>query len=150
MVRTGGGVKTVSTFSGEYRFLSNFFPAEVILDDDVYPTVEHAYQAAKTVDAGQRELVRQMPLPYMARAAGRRLTLRGDWEQVKVAVMRALLAQKFVVGSLLSERLLATGDAHLEEGNSWGDRFWGVCNGSGQNVLGRLLMEVRSRNRSVP
>ena len=62
-------------------------------------------------------------------------------------VMRGLLARKFAPGTELAARLLATGDAQLVEGNTWGDRFWGVCRGQGRNQLGQLLMERRDQLR---
>lgn len=127
--------------------MSNFWPSEVTLDGVVYATVEHAYQAAKSIDPAKREIVRDMPQPAMAKRAGRRLKSRTDWEQVKVGVMRALLAEKFAPGTRLAAQLDATGDVVLEEGNTWGDTFWGVCRGTGLNTLGRLLMEIRALNR---
>jgi ribA/ribD-fused uncharacterized protein len=125
-----------------YDFLSNFHPAPVRLDGVEYPTVEHAYQAAKTLDDVERAHVRSAPTPAEAKTRGGQVTMRRDWNDIKVAVMRDLLRQKFADG-VLRERLLATAPHVLIEGNTWGDRFWGVCNGEGQNWLGRLLMEIR-------
>lgn len=133
----------ISSFQGKYRFLSNFYPAPVKLDDIEYPTVEHAYQAAKTFDPTQRFLVCIAPSPGRAKAAGRHLSLRSDWEQVKLEVMENLLRQKFRKNPLRT-MLIETGDAELIEGNEWGDTYWGVCNGEGQNHLGQLLMKIRN------
>lgn len=66
-----------------------------------------------------------------------------DWDGRKVAIMRGLLREKFAPGSELAARLLATHPRALVEGNDWGDRFWGVCRGQGENWLGRLLEQVR-------
>ena len=41
--------------------------------------------------------------------------------------------------------LLTTGDRELIEENHWGNTFWGVCNGIGENNLGNLLMVVRDK-----
>jgi ribA/ribD-fused uncharacterized protein len=125
-----------------YEFLSNFHPAPVRLDRVEYPTVEHAYQAAKTLDETERQHVRSASTPDEAKKRGRRVTVRPDWEQIKVSVMRDLLRQKFS-DAVLRDRLLGTAPLILFEGNTWGDRFWGVCDGEGQNWLGRLLMEIR-------
>ena len=125
-----------------YEFLSNFHPAPVRLDGVEYPTVEHAYQAAKTMDATERRHVGSAPTPAEAKQRGAAVTLRHDWNDVKVAVMRNLLHQKFA-DPLLRERLAATRPSALIEGNTWGDRFWGVCDGEGENWLGRVLMEIR-------
>ena len=134
----------IGRFFGEYRFLSNFYPAEVTLDGDVYPTVEHAYQAAKTNDPVARQTIRETTKPGDAKWLGRHVALNANWEHVKVLVMKGLLQQKFRSGTPLAARLAFTGNAELEEGNSWGDTYWGVCNGKGQNMLGKLLMEIRS------
>lgn len=132
-------------FSGEHRWLSNFWPAPVELDGVTYPTVEHAYVAAKSLDEGFRLAVRDCPTPGHAKRLGRTVELRGDWESEKLVIMENLLRQKFAPGSELAERLLATRGRDLIEGNSWNDRFWGVDyrTGLGENMLGRLLMGIR-------
>jgi N-glycosidase YbiA len=136
-------VNTIDRFNSPYRFLSNFWPARVYLDGVDYATVEHAYQAAKTILPSERKTVRECVKPGEAKRCGRRVTIRADWEEVKLDVMYELLRQKFSEPRL-REQLLATGNAQLVEGNYWGDIFWGVCNGVGQNNLGKLLMKVRS------
>lgn len=137
----------IEEFRGQYRFLSNFYAAEVELDNVLYPTVEHAYQAAKTDDPWGRSAVAKCNTPGEAKRAGRRLKLRDDWESVKVEVMTGLVRQKFTRSRSLGRQLLATGDVPLIEGNTWGDEFWGVCRGVGQNKLGEILMLIRSELR---
>ena len=117
-------------------------PAVVCVDGVEYPTVEHAYQAAKTTDGVARERIRRAVTPGDAKSAGGSVTLRSDWDDVKVDVMRDLLVQKFS-DRRLWDWLLETAPLELVEGNTWGDTFWGVCNGEGQNMLGRLLMDIR-------
>jgi ribA/ribD-fused uncharacterized protein len=136
----------ITTFDGDprYEFLSNFHPCPVELDGVEYRTVEHAYQAAKTLDRAEREHVRSAPTPAEAKERGQHLTMRPDWTDIKVDIMRALLQQKFSSGPL-RDHLLATRPRELIEGNTWDDRFWGVCDGEGENWLGRLLMEIRDR-----
>lgn len=133
--------------SPEHRFLSNFWPAPVVLDGLTYPTVEHAYQAAKTLDAYQRDLIRGLPKPGYAKRAGSKVPLRPDWFEVRLPTMQHLLSQKFAAGSRLAGLLERTDDLPLSEGNHWGDTFWGMCDGQGENHLGRLLMEIRTANR---
>lgn len=135
----------IEFFTGEYRFLSNFFypTAMVEMDGLMYPSVEHAYQAAKTLNEALR-LRFTNGTAAEAKKMGRTLPKRPEFEALKVEIMYSLLVKKFE-GTDLEARLLATGDAELVEGNSWGDTFWGVCNGVGQNMLGRLLMQVRGR-----
>ncbi len=137
--------KPIDSFSGTYHWLSNFSPAPVRYGLVTYPTVEHAYQAAKTNDADQRKSIKLADSPGRAKHMGQRVTLRPDWETVKLDVMRDLLWQKFAPGTELARKLLTTGDAQLIEGNYWGDIFWGVCRGQGENHLGRLLMAVREK-----
>ena len=132
----------INSFQGDYRFLSNFWPVRVQLDGATYTTVEHAYQAAKTLDDRERNTVRRALTPGEAKRAGRRVTKRADWEQVKIEVMRVLLQQKFR-SDYLHDKLQATRGHELVEGNTWGDTFWGVCRGVGENHLGKLLMQIR-------
>lgn len=135
----------VSGFFGDHRFLSNFWPAEVRLEGISYPTVEHAYQAAKCVDPAVRGQIRDAAKPGKAKKMGSRADVRPDWEQIRVEVMHDLVRQKFLKHRDLGDLLLATGSAELIEENTWGDTFWGVCDGEGENRLGRILMEVREK-----
>lgn len=132
----------ITSFHGPHRFLSNFYPAPVMLDGTVYPTVEHAFQAAKTTDRAMRWHFLRAPTPGDAKKLGRQVTLRDDWEQIKLQVMMDLVWLKFQEPSL-SARLVETAGRDLVEGNHWNDRFWGVCGGVGENWLGRILMTVR-------
>ena len=134
----------IDSFAGDYRFLSNFYPSPMRVDRVLYPTVEHAFQAAKTADAGEKRKIAEANSPGRAKALGRKVKLRKDWESVKVGIMRELVELKFRAHADLAERLLETGEAELIEGNTWNDTFWGVCNGHGKNHLGKALMEVRA------
>lgn len=136
--------EAINRFVGEHEFLSNFFPSTVTYEGDVYETVEHAFQAAKTLSVGERRQIRNAASPGRAKRMGRQATLREGWDSMRVDVMRELLRAKFSDPELQG-LLLDTGNRPLLEGNTWNDRFWGVClrTGRGQNWLGRLLMEVR-------
>lgn len=134
----------IDSFTGQYRFLSNFYPAWVHYKGIDYPSVEHAYQAQKTDIPSEQVAISKLSTPAQAKRMGRQVKWRRDWDKVKVGVMRDLLQIKFAQQELL-QKLLATGDEQLVEGNWWGDRFWGVCHGEGQNMLGKLLMEVREQ-----
>lgn len=138
----------ISQFDGPNRFLSNFWPAHVVLDNVAYPTVEHAYQAAKTTP-DKRAPFLAASSPEQAKRLGRTITPRPDWDNVKITVMKELLQQKFA-DPALAKMLLATENAQLIEGNHWGDRFWGQSpagSGNGSNHLGHLLMEIRQTLR---
>ena len=129
--------------TGDHNWLSNFWPAKVQWDGETYPTVEHAYQAAKTFDSKEREMIRCAPGPGDAKRMGQKVALREDWEATKVSVMFMLVMQKFRIHPHLRELLLKTEDHFLVEGNTWNDYFWGVCRGRGRNNLGHILMQVR-------
>jgi N-glycosidase YbiA len=133
----------IDSFQGEYRFLSNFWPAEVVFEGITYPTAEHAYQAAKSLDPIDRQRIAVSPTPAEAKRAGRALKPREDWETAKFDVMERVVRDKFTRHADLRTQLLTTGDAQLIEGNTWGDRVWGVYQGEGENRLGLILMKVR-------
>jgi ribA/ribD-fused uncharacterized protein len=138
----------IDSFQGQYRFLSNFWPAEVEYEHLTYPSVEHAYQSAKTLSMDDRRRIASMPTPAEAKAEGHKLNpLRPDWEQVKFQVMEDCVRYKFTHHPDLCALLLTTGDAHLEEGNTWNDTIWGTVNGVGDNRLGKLLMKIRDELR---
>lgn len=136
---------TIDKFSGHYRFLSNFADSDVELDGEIYPSIEHAYQAAKTLDTGWREKIRSCKTAGEAKKLGKIVPLHSDWDRVEV--MRGLLKQKFSKGNRMRDLLDGTGDAILIEGNWWGDVFWGQSPvGTGENWLGRMLMEIRDES----
>jgi len=140
-------VNHISRFQGEYRFLSNFYPCTVFLDDLDYPSVEHAYQAAKTTDDWERVCIRDLPKAGQAKSYGKDFgntkPIRCNWREINLEIMRDLLLQKFSRTDL-RRKLLDTGSHELIEGNNWGDTYWGQCPvGKGENHLGKLLMEVR-------
>lgn len=132
----------IGPFTGEFRFLSNFFPIAVAYEAILYPTAEHAFQAAKTLDPHARARIRTLPTASAAKRSGRSLVLRADWEQVKLTVMAQILREKFR-HPVLRAQLLRTHPRPLVEVNTWGDHFWGVCHGTGENHLGRLLIALR-------
>lgn len=139
--------RTIYRFVDEYRFLSNFYPAVVWLDFMPFPSTEHAYQAAKTLDPDLRRIIAQAPTSGEAKKVGRTLVIRDDWEDIKVSVMEALLRQKFMGD--LRPALYATKGQALVEGNWWHDQFWGDCycdthkDIPGENHLGKLLEQIR-------
>ena len=133
----------IGEFNREYEFLSNFYLSPVEFDGDQYPSVENAFQAAKEV--GDRTKFKSCS-PGQAKRFGRKVKLRSDWEEIKIAVMTAIVRNKFTIPDL-KEKLLATGDEELVEGNWWRDTFWGVYKGCGRNELGKILMKVRQELR---
>lgn len=135
---------SIRSFHGEHRFLSNFYPSAVYFDRVQYRTVEHAYNAAKTLDIERREMIYNSATPVEAKRLGKLLPIRDNWNDIKIFIMFDLVFQKFFIHSCLRERLLKTGDSELIEGNNWNDTFWGMCQGKGSNYLGQILMQVRA------
>jgi len=123
----------ISEFQGPYRFLSNFW----IEPDGTCVEVE--YQQSKTDPPSNFSGM----TPGQAKRAGIRAKLRPDWNSIKVGIMIGLVRRKFSDHPSLAAKLISTGSEQLIEGNRWGDRFWGVCGGSGLNKLGEILMKVR-------
>ena len=138
-------IDSFTTASG-YPFLSNFHPSTIYVEGRSYATVEHAYQAHKTLDEGPRELIRKATSPAIAKKLGRGVLLRPDWDIVKLDLMRTFVKKKFE-NPFLRPLLISTGEAQLVYGNTWNDRFFGVCRGTGANWLGKILMEVREEAR---
>lgn len=143
----------ITSFRGEYAFLSNFYAAPVRYAGRDWPTSEHAYQAMKTDDGVEQERIRMLPTPQEAKAAGRLVRTRFGWEVGRVPMMRDIVRNKFAQNIDLAKKLVDTGDATLIEGNDWGDEFWGAVfrdeQWDGQNYLGRILMEVREWLREM-
>lgn len=135
----------IDSFSGDNYFLSNFYGSLIRMNDGiVYPSGEAAFQAQKTLDMSIRRKIAMMPMPGAAKRIGRHVVLRSDWEEIKRDVMVDVVKRKFEQNPELAAQLLATYPASLVEGNTWNDRYWGVCNGDGQNKLGRILERVRN------
>jgi ribA/ribD-fused uncharacterized protein len=135
----------IEGFRGDFAFLSNFFPSPIEVDRILYPTVEHAYQAAKLTSRTERQHIATLPSPGSAKRAGQKVQVRDGWEVLKLQVMEELVGLKFRTHPELRAQLLATGNSYLEETNTWGDRFWGVSDGVGENHLGRILMRIREQ-----
>lgn len=136
----------IVSFTGLYSFLSNFYVFPVSYEGVMYPSLENAYQAAKTEDVNMRRNFENCTAGE-AKKFGRKVVLRPGWDKIRLKVMEELLRNKFS-SDLLRSKLLDTGDQQLIEGNFWGDRFWGVYHGSGDNHLGKLLMKIRAELRN--
>lgn len=132
----------ITSFDGEFAFLSNFFPCEITWEGITFQTTEAAFQAAKTTDLEKRKEIAELSTPGKAKRAGRKLEIRSDWESIKVSIMEEVLRIKFSQPKM-RELLKSTSSKELVEGNTWGDTFWGVCE-TGQNMLGKLLMKIRN------
>ena len=135
----------INAFRKEYFFLSNFYKCNVTYNGVTFNSSEAAFQAQKC-PARAREFSKLDASD--AKAMGRYVTLRRDWESVKDKTMYEIVKAKFTQNETLKERLLATGNSKLVEGNDWNDKYWGVCNGYGKNMLGKILMRIRTELKS--
>lgn len=136
-------MNTINKFSDKWQVLSNFYSSPIVYEGLTYPTVEHAYQAYKTLDRETHDFVRGLATPGQAKRVGKMVDLREDWDEVKDDIMEDLCRIKFTTNDFCKQKLIETGDAELVEGNTWGDVYWGVCNGKGENHLGKILMKIR-------
>jgi len=134
----------VRGFVGDYRWLSNFYPCRVVYDGRAYRASECAYQAAKFPEA-DRTIFTQLDPDAAKQLAHSKAFAAAAWDARKDRVMREVVWAKFSQNPALARRLVATGDKYLEETNWWRDRYWGVWQGEGSNLLGRILMETRAR-----
>lgn len=132
----------IDKFRKEYFFLSNFYPCLVTYQGITYQSSEAAYQAQKTLDESIRKEFSKLDADS-SKKAGRELELRPDWDEVKLEVMYEICKAKFTQNRELTTLLLETGNRKLIEGNDWDDKFWGVCDGEGENHLGKILMKIR-------
>lgn len=138
----------IPQFVGPYAFLSNAYPVKVTLDGLTFPSVENAYQAAKTLDVEKRLQFTVCTATY-ARKLGTQLPRRPDWEQIREDILYKLLKQKFQKGTPLAQQLVKTGDAYLCDINNTHSTYLGACicarcvYTKHHNALGELLMRIR-------
>jgi len=143
----------VDSFRGKFAFLSNFHPARIEYQGITYPTVEHAYQAAKFQDRETKLMIAALKTPGDAKRAGKYRKMSGaaarKWDVDRVEIMMELVRLKFARDPMRALLLGMTWDWELVEKNWWGDKFWGVDEktGEGMNMLGEILMIVRKELR---
>ncbi len=133
----------IKGFFNQYRFLSNFQDCVISYNGLVYHSTEAAYQASKSLFEDVQ--IRFCNLtPSESKKLGRIIKCRSDWDNIKYQIMLDIVRIKFKSNEFLANLLLNTGNRYLEETNYWKDTYWGVCNGIGENNLGKILMIVRS------
>jgi len=139
----------INGFTGRYSFLSNFCIYPIVWRERILKSAEHAYQGEKATDDIDREMIYQAATPADAKRLGSRKKLKNiipDWDRQKYTIMLLVIRAKFSDPEL-RKLLLETGDEELVEKNWWHDTYWGVCNGVGKNMLGKILMQVREEIR---
>jgi ribA/ribD-fused uncharacterized protein len=147
----------INSFSGDFDFLSNFYPCSIVHDGLLYPSVEHFYVAMKSNSEQIIDNITYSNIEFRklvisktassAKRLGRKISIRNDWDNIKDNIMYFALNEKFKDKSLL-EKLKITEGYELIEGNYWHDNYWGSCycercGSDGKNKLGKLLMSIR-------
>ena len=132
----------IAKFENEYDFLSNFYEAPCMFEGLSYESTEASFQSAKTIDLELRKEFASLK-PGKAKRKGREIALRANWDSIRNNIMYECVKDKFTRNIDLQEKLLNTGDSILIEGNYWHDTYWGVCDGVGENNLGKILMQIR-------
>jgi ribA/ribD-fused uncharacterized protein len=138
--------KTVDPFG----CFSNFSRHPLFVSEKTWPTSEHYFQARKFPDDNVQQLIRKADSPMAAAQLGRsrEYPLRTDWEAVKDEVMREVVRLKVRQHADVRETLLSTGHADIIE-HTVNDSYWADGgDGSGKNMLGKILMEIREAWRA--
>lgn len=135
----------IREFQGNKRWLSNFAPCTIKREGFTFPSAEHAYMAAKSDKSSWKKFcANESNTAGKIKRASKSVELVENWDTLKLEVMEDCVRQKFNQEPHKT-KLLATGKQHIQEGNRWGDKFWGVClkTNKGENHLGRLIMQIR-------
>lgn len=143
-------IRVIDEFKGDYRFLSNFYnKCDFEFEGLTYHSSEAAFQAQKCSTEAEKIKYTEVTNPVAAKRMGKKEPgFPSNWDEISYGIMKRILMAKFSVPEL-REKLKATGDAVLIEGNKHHDNRWGNClcesckKKEGQNWLGKILMEVR-------
>lgn len=133
----------IKGFKEEYSWLSNMHDCPIYYEGLYYGSSEAAYQAAKCANINDRPKFQNIS-GKQAKKLSKTIKTRPRWDSIKSHIMAEIVLHKFLYNKDLQRSLLKTGDKYLEEANDWGDDYWGVFNGEGQNVLGKILMATRA------
>ena len=136
----------IKEFQNEYRWLSNFWPCSIPYKGRVFPNVENAFHSEKNSSQEWKDFCAEHEDPRLVKkTCHESIDLRADWEEVKEGIMLELVRIKFSQDPL-RKQLLDTHEQELQEGNTWGDTFWGIDmeTGKGENRFGKILMKIRS------
>ena len=144
-------VRSIRFYSGSstYSEFSNFAIYPIHIDGITFPTVEHFYQWSKITNEKYKEMILQTPNPVEAKRIGgyKKARMRNDWDKIKFDVMYRAVKAKFEQHPELMNLLLNTGDSKLVHDSPW-DNYWGNGpKGDGYNMLGKILMEIRDKER---
>jgi ribA/ribD-fused uncharacterized protein len=131
----------IAGFQGDYRWLSNFERCEILYKGILYKSSEAAFQAQKTLNIKARYIFAKLNARE-AKTMGAIVNIRPDWEDVKLEIMEEICRVKFNLHQFKA-KLIDTGMMNIIESNYWGDTYWGICDGIGENNLGKIIMKIR-------
>lgn len=135
-------MKKILGFNNDYIWLSNFYNTPILWQGLGFLNVEAAYQASKCTNTNIAKQFQNMS-GKDAKSFSKTINIRKDWNNIKFNVMSQLILQKFLTNENLKQQLIQTDNIYIEETNTWNDIYWGVCNGIGENNLGKILMATR-------
>ena len=139
----------VKEFRDDYRFLSNFQACDILYQGMSFKSTEAAYQAAKCSYKDDMIPFTLMTAREAKQASHSIQRKRKDWDNAKFNIMSEIVFYKFLHHLELRKLLLETEDMILEEGNSWSDFYWGICDSVGENNLGKILMATREYFKTI-
>lgn len=136
----------IREFRGDNYFLSNYYKSNVTIYGNTYENAEAAFQAMCCAYPSDRIQFKHLSGSEAKRVA-KKVDFRHDYEYMKDRIMYYVVKEKFKQNGYLRKKLLETGSESIEFGNTWRDKYWGVCDGYGRNELGKILMRVREELR---
>ncbi len=139
----------INMFKGEYDFLSNRFPCQVLWEGQQYPSAESVFQASKCAVETEREVFTRCSI-HKATVKGIVLNPSSEWEDARLDIMKSIIKAKFEQNPNLMQKLVDTGNRILINGNNKQETFWGVdlYSWEGENQLGKIIMEIREKEKS--
>lgn len=132
-------------FFGRNAWLGNSYPVKFRLHGMFWKSVDHYIFACRAIKESDRDAVRNAKTPIEARVISKEIKWRPDWKEADAKNVNEAVEAKFTQNAELGRKLIYTRDIELVHENRWNDKLWGVCDDEGENLLGKLLMEVRDR-----
>jgi ribA/ribD-fused uncharacterized protein len=137
-------------YENEFYVLSNYAAFRLMWQGTIFDTSEAAYHWEKFPDKPFiRRFIQNAPSAHVAQQIANEYKdeRRADWDLIKVDRMAHILRAKCRQHEYVRRKLLETGLRELIE-DSWRDDFWGWGpNHDGQNMMGKLWMEIRDEIR---
>lgn len=141
----------IDGFRGQHYWLAAAFPCPIWVEDTLFTSLVHAYQALKTDDKAYRALIRQTAATASeAKRLGKKAPLRPDWDRIKIGERLKVIRSKYDMSPVLASKLKETGQQDLINTTFDNRFFWGICRGKGYNYDGLLTMHVRHELRHGP